>query len=92
MPRNKSKKTIIPRFYLGKYRLDAGLSQNKFAEKLDMNASKYNELENGKRGAYMDIRLIIKMVEVLNVDLVEFAYKEKDYRDFVDKANGIDRG
>ena len=49
-------------------------------------------LENGKRGAYMDIRLIIKMVEVLNVDLVEFAYKEKDYRDLVDKANGIDRG
>lgn len=93
MFRNKTDNPVrIPRFYLGKMRNDLGISQLQLAKKLDMNPSKYNELENGKRGQYMDIRLIVKLAKTLNVDLLLFIEQEINYRNEVDKANGIEVG
>ena len=90
MFRNKVRSIVrVPRFYLGKIRNDIGISQLQLAKKLDMNPSKYNELENGKRGQYMDIRLIVKLAKTLEVDLLKFIELEIAYRDEVDKANGV---
>ena len=40
----------------------------------------------------MDIRLIVKLAKTLNVDLLLFIEQEINYRNEVDKANGIEVG
>ena len=81
----------VYRTHLAKFRENAGMSQTKVALALKMTPSDYCLIENGKKGFLMNSRTIVRICEVLNVDVRTFVFAEKAYLDEVDRVNGIKR-
>lgn len=81
----------VPRLYLSKLREAKGLSQIRFASKIQMDRPTYNQIENGKQGFLMNARRLMKIAEVLGVPVEMVCREEIAYLDEVDKVNGIVR-
>lgn len=57
------------RDYLVTLRKEKGLTQKQLAQKLDISESYYNQIENGERQKRMDVTLLDRLANALNVTI-----------------------
>lgn len=68
------------REWLKKSRKEKGITMLDMAEKLGISESYYCLIENGERQKRMDISLLIKLSEALDLSITEIVHKEEEQK------------
>lgn len=85
----KEEKTPLPRFYLIDKRIKLNLSAEEVSRMLDVSKRYYYQLENGWRGYRMGVSLMIKLIDVLSFEALEFLEAENAHIERYHKINNI---
>lgn len=78
------------RSYISDYRKRKNLSQRNVAVLMNMNIEQYYRFECGLKGHNMEVRFFFKLAKVLEVDFLELAIKEAEYRNRLDAINNVE--
>ena len=79
----------LPRFYIIDKRTKLGLSAEEVSRRLDVTKRYYYQIENGWRGLRMGVPLILKLIEVLDIDALEFLNSESEHIRRFNEINNI---
>jgi transcriptional regulator with XRE-family HTH domain len=69
----------LPRFYIIDKRTKLGLSVEEISRRLSVTKRYYYQLENGWRGLRMGVPFMLKLIEVLDMDALEFLKSENEH-------------
>lgn len=75
----KRNEVIKLREWLKKSRKDKGITMSDISEKLGISESYYCLIENGERQKRMDISLLIKLADILEIPITEIVNLEERY-------------
>lgn len=80
-------KISFPRFYLLERRTELGYSVEMASRECKISPYYYFQLENGMRGKNLSIRLLLKIINALEMDPLDFLTSEADYIDYLNEIN-----
>ncbi|MDO9628746.1 MAG: helix-turn-helix transcriptional regulator [Acholeplasmataceae bacterium] len=69
----------LPRFYLIEHRNKLNLSMEEASRLLNVSIFYYYQIENGKRGSKLPLKLIVNLIKVLKIDAFKFLEYEEEH-------------
>lgn len=72
------------RVYLSERRVQLGYSQYRVAAELGISHQHYSRIENGRIGKLVSFRTMVKIADVLKMDINELRVKEIEYQNSLD--------
>ena len=72
------------RVYLSERRVQLGYSQYRVAAELGISHQHYSRIESGRIGKLVSFRTMIKIADVLQMDINELRVKEIEYQNSLD--------
>lgn len=84
----KRQKVPLPRFYLIESRYKSGLSVEEVSRMLNISHFYYYQIESGRRGLKLSIKIALDLIRVLDMDPIKFLECESEH---VIQRNEINR-
>lgn len=72
------------RVYLSERRVQLGYSQYRVAAELGISHQHYSRIESGRIGKFVSFRTMVKIADVLKMDINELRMKEIEYQSSLD--------
>lgn len=76
---NRDTLVPLPRTYLIDHRNELKLSREEVSRLLNVSTFYYYQIENGKRGSKLPLKLIVNLIKVLKLDALKFLESEEEH-------------